>query len=158
MSKALSMWLKYHWFEDYLCHISIWRKIMQYSWICLVFIQLHDQKEQWTWPNPWNLDWDHEWGPWNSWADFWYFREFKSRLIHSMALLIVMSVFLLARSLSHVAIVWYGRSRNKIKVCEASALAGFPSLGYHRLTILSNYIPSKETDLVPDLWRFWLAV
>ena len=68
---------------------------------------------------------DHEWGPWNSWADFWCFGELKLRLIRSMSLFIVMCVFLLARGLSHAVIVWYGRSRNKIKVCEASALAGF---------------------------------
>lgn len=76
--------------------------------------------------SPFNLDWDHEWSPWTSWADFRYFQELKSRLIHSVSLFIVMCVFLLARGLSHVVIVRYGRSRNKIKLSEASALATFP--------------------------------
>lgn len=80
------------------------------------------------------------------------FQELKLRLIHSMSLFIVMCVFLLAHELSHVVIVWDGRSRNKIEVCRLQHWQGFPR--WTAMTIHSNDIPSKETDLVPHLWRF----
>lgn len=85
--------------------------------ICLVVIRWHDQKEQCTWPQlklyPNNTDPVLETSTWivrvreilELTSDI--FRELKSRLIHSMSLLIVMSVFLLARGLAcgH-SVVW----------------------------------------------------
>lgn len=59
---------------------------------------------------------------------------------------------------SHAVLVWYGRSTNKVKVCEASALAGLCFLESHQLTILSNDIPFKETDLAPVLVEVLIQV
>lgn len=44
---------------------------------------------------------------------------------------------------SHVVIVWDGSSRNKIKVCEASTLAGFPLLDSHWQFFQMTFLPRK---------------
>lgn len=100
----------------------------------------HDQTEQWAWPSPWNLDWDHEWGPCNSWADFWYFFRSLNQGSVTACPCWWWCVWFCWLVPSHATIVWYGTSKNKIKVWGLT-IGSLHSMNCHWVTALSKDSP-----------------